>query len=401
MKADFGTGTNSNTTLVSSDGSGLSIDLRKAEESGVKEVSVMTRNEIEEYTKNYKMQLRSNPDVLKIVEELDVTSMNEILAFGEKPAELISTVSDDVLHNTQLVKSEEVGEIMTSLTKIMSQFDLKDFEDPTEEKKGWIATMKKKVTKAISKTIDELIQKYDTMGSEVEKVYITLKKYENDIMNMSEKQTQLGNANVQYYRELEKHIVAGEMCIEELNEKWIPEFEKRAQESNDNIDHQNLNKLMQARDMLNTRVYDLQLAENVALQNLIMIQQAQQGNFMLVRTIKSEFIVTLPVFKQGLTQAIMLKRQALIARNVEAVRKTTDELIVKTAQNSATQSVMMANMATSGAVSIDKLKESYDIIKKGQDEANEIIKTNIEKMEKDREILKQYKYEMISQQRHF
>lgn len=384
MKTNFGT-----------ESINLNLDLRKAEAEGT-ELHVMEKDEIATFTQNYKAELKQLPEVQAIVENLDVTNMNEILTFGEKPAELISTVSDKILHNTNLVKQEEVGEIMTSLTKIMSQFDMEDFENPTEERKGFLAKMFKKV----SKTIDELIQKYDTMGSEVEKVYITLKKYENEIMNMSDQQKELGEANVKFYRELEKYIAAGEMAIEELNTRYIPEFEARANQSNDNLDRQNLNKLIQARDMLNTRVYDLQLAENVALQSLMIIQQAQQGNFMLVRTIKSEFIVTLPVFKQGLTQAIMLKRSALIAKNVEAVHKTTDELIVKTAKNSAQQAVMMANMATSGAISIDKLKESYDIIKKGSDDAQTIIKQNLQKMESDRKVLEQYKYEMIEGQKH-
>ena len=384
MKTNFGT-----------ESINLNLDLRKAEAEGT-ELHVMEKDEIATFTQNYKAELKQLPEVQAIVENLDVTNMNEILTFGEKPAELISTVSDKILHNTNLVKQEEVGEIMTSLTKIMSQFDMEDFENPTEERKGFLAKMFKKV----SKTIDELIQKYDTMGSEVEKVYITLKKYENEIMNMSDQQKELGEANVKFYRELEKYIAAGEMAIEELNTRYIPEFEARANQSNDNLDRQNLNKLIQARDMLNTRVYDLQLAENVALQSLMIIQQAQQGNFMLVRTIKSEFIVTLPVFKQGLTQAIMLKRSALIAKNVEAVHKTTDELIVKTAKNSAQQAVMMANMATSGAISIDKLKESYDIIKKGSDDAQTIIKQNLQKMESDLKVLEQYKYEMIEGQKH-
>jgi uncharacterized protein YaaN involved in tellurite resistance len=234
------------------------------------------------------------------------------------------------------------------------------------------------------------------MGSEVEKVYVTLKKYENEIMNMSDKQKELGEANVAYYRELERYIVAGEMALEELDNKYIPEFRAKAEQTKDNIDLQNLNQLIAARDMLNTRIYDLQLAENVALQTLQTIQQVQQGNFLLVRTIKSEFIVTLPIFKQGITQAIMLKRQALIAKNVEAVRQTTDELIVKNAQNTATQTTMMANMATKGAVSIDKLKESYDIIQKGSEDAKNIIKNNIAKMEQDRKELEKFKYEMLN-----
>lgn len=368
----------------------VNLDVRKADEEGT-ELAVMDQNQVAQFTKNYKAQLRTTPEVNAIVDNLDVTNMNAILTFGEKPAEAISTVSDKILHNVNLVKQEEVGEVMNSLTKIMSQFDMKDFEDPNE-KKGFIQKMFKKV----QKTIDELIQKYDTMGSEVEKVYVTLKKYENEIMDMSDKQKELGEANINFYRELERYIVAGEMALEELDNKYIPQFEKKANESSDNLDVQNLEKLKQARDMLNTRIYDLQLAENVALQTLQTIQQVQQGNFLLVRTIKSEFIVTLPIFKQGITQAIMLKRQALIAKNVDAVRQTTDELIVKNAQNTATQATMMANLATRGAVSIEKLQESYQILQKGSTDAQEIIKKNMAKMEQDRKVLEQFKYEMIT-----
>lgn len=368
----------------------VNLDVRKADEEGT-ELAVMDQNQVAQFTKNYKAQLRTTPEVNAIVDNLDVTNMNAILTFGEKPAEAISTVSDKILHNVNLVKQEEVGEVMNSLTKIMSQFDMKDFENP-DEKKGFIQKMFKKV----QKTIDELIQKYDTMGSEVEKVYVTLKKYENEIMDMSDKQKELGEANINFYRELERYIVAGEMALEELDNKYIPQFEKKANESSDNLDVQNLEKLKQARDMLNTRIYDLQLAENVALQTLQTIQQVQQGNFLLVRTIKSEFIVTLPIFKQGITQAIMLKRQALIAKNVDAVRQTTDELIVKNAQNTATQATMMANLATRGAVSIEKLQESYQILQKGSTDAQEIIKKNMAKMEQDRKVLEQFKYEMIT-----
>jgi uncharacterized protein YaaN involved in tellurite resistance len=353
----------------------------------------MTKNEIADFTTAYKMKLRQLPEVQNIVDNLEVTNMNAILDFGQAPAEQISQVSDQILANTKLVKQEEVGEIMTSLTKIISQFDMKDFEG--EDKNSFFSKMFKKV----QKTIDELIQKYDTMGSEVEKVYITLKKYENDIQNMAEKQKELGEANILYYRELERYIVAGEMALEELDTKYLPEYKERAAKSGDNLDLQNYNKLVQIRDMLNTRVYDLQLAENVALQTLTTIQQVQQGNFMLLRTIKSEFIVTLPIFKQGITQAIMLKRQALIAKNVDAVRQTTNELIVKNAQNTATQSVMMADLATRGAVDIDKLQESYNILKKGSDDAQTIIQKNMTKMDADRKLLEDLKYEMVNNQR--
>ncbi len=52
------------------------------------------------------------------------------------------------------------------------------------------------------------------------------------------------------------------------------------------------------KDMLNQRTYDLQIAENVAMQTCPMIQTMQMANFNLMRKINSSFIITLPIFKQ-------------------------------------------------------------------------------------------------------
>ena len=161
------------------------------------------------------------------------------------------------------------------------------------------------------------------------------------------------------------------------------------------MDMQNYRTLMAARDMLEGRIYDLRLAENVALQSMMMIQQAQQGNFMLARTIKSEFIVTIPIFKQGIAQAIMLKKQALIAKDTDAVRQATEEMIRRNAVNTANQSKMIADMASRGAVSIEALQESYNTIIQGAQDAQNIIKDNMMKMRNDTALLEDSKRKLL------
>ncbi len=53
----------------------------------------------------------------------------------------------------------------------------------------------------------------------------------------------------------------------------------------------------------------------------------------LVRKINSAFIVTLPVFKQALAQAIMLKRQRIQAESLAALDEKTNEMLLKNARN--------------------------------------------------------------------
>ena len=66
--------------------------------------------------------------------------------------------------------------------------------------------------------------------------------------------------------------------------------------------------LQQSLMMLEQRTQDLRTAENVAMQSIPMIKTMEFSNMNLVRKINSAFIVTLPVFKQALAQAILLKR---------------------------------------------------------------------------------------------
>ena len=96
------------------------------------------------------------------------------------------------------------------------------------------------------------------------------------------------------------------------------------------------------KDMLAQRVYDLQIAENVAIQAAPMIQTIQMSNFNLMRKINSSFVITLPIFKQCLAQAIILKRQEIQAKSIKQLDDKTNELIVRNAQRTAAQSVQIA-----------------------------------------------------------
>lgn len=358
---------------------GLSLDTEKVE--------AVTTTELAEFTNQYQMQLRSSPEVQALMGSFDVTNSNAILNFGQEPAMEISKVSDTLLRNTNMSNQQEISKVVSGLMNIMGKFDIKDFEEKDPSFFG------KLVGK--TKSLDDITRKYDNLGQEVEKVCIALHRHENELARLNEDESRLYQANVQYYQTLEKYIVAGQMSLEELDTTHLPAFKQKADASGDPMDMQNYRTLCAARDMLEGRIYDLQLAENVALQSMIMIQQAQQGNFMLARTIKSEFIVTIPVFKQGIAQAIMLKKQALIAKDTDAVRQATEEMIRRNAMATANQSKMIANMASRGAVSIETLQESYNTIMQGAEEARNIITDNMNKMRADTATLVESKQKLL------
>lgn len=330
-----------------------------------------TENSMTEITNNleeYKERLRSLKEVQDLTSEIEVQNPNSIVQFGQKASENISKISDELLNSMKEIKAEETTEMLVNLTKIMDKFDVKEIKNIKQE------SFVSKIFKSAGNTIAKLFQKYDTMGYEVEKVYVLLKKYESDIKESNNKLKRLYDGNMAYYQELEKYIVAGELALEEV-EQYIYQIPL-----NNTISEEEKNMMVQklemCKEMLNQRIYDLRIAENVAIQAAPMLQSMQMSNFNLMRKINSSFIVTLPIFKQCLAQAVLLKRQEIQAKSLKQLDDKTNELIMRNAANTSRQSVEIAKMASSSSVAIETLEKSYETIMRGIEETKAIQQSN-------------------------
>lgn len=339
-----------------------------------------------EVVSEYKKRLRGMKEVQDLTGEVEIQNPNSIVMFGQKASENISKVSDELLKSMKAVKAEEASEMLVNLTKIMDKFDVKEFE--AEEKQSIFS----KLVKGVGNSVAKIFQKYDTMGYEVEKVYVLLKKYENDIRESNANLKRLYDANLHFYQLLEKYIVAGELALEEID-LYIQQISMN-NAMNDEEKHMLTQKLEISKEMLSQRVYDLQIAENVAIQAAPMIQTIQMSNFNLMRKINSSFIVTLPIFKQCLAQAVILKRQEIQAKSIKQLDDKTNELIMRNAQNTARQSVEIARMASGSSVAISTLEKSFETIMKGIEDTKAIQEENRTQRVQNSAKLEQIKHTM-------
>ena len=68
----------------------------------------------------------------------------------------------------------------------------------------------------MKKQLEKILDKYHTMGEEVDKIYVQLREYEGEIKQSNRKLEQMFDANVDYYHQLVKYILAGEQGCREL-----------------------------------------------------------------------------------------------------------------------------------------------------------------------------------------
>ena len=307
--------------------------------------------------------LVNSPEVDKIASQIEVYNLETIVSFGAEAAEEISKCSDIVLNSMNMAQLDNSSAMLNTLTKIMDKFDLEEIKQEPNFLGKLFGSMRKQ--------LDKLLAKYHTMGDEVDKIYVELKKYESEIKQSNRRLEEMFQANVGYYHELVKYILAGEQGCREL-EAYIAERQNDLDQTGDQSIQFELTTLNQALLMLEQRTQDLRTAENVAIQSIPMIKTMQFSNMNLVRKINSAFIITLPVFKQALTQAIMLKRQKIQADAMAALDEKTNEMLIKNAQNTAEQSKMIARMASGSSIKMETLERTWQTIVSGIDETRQI-----------------------------
>ncbi len=307
--------------------------------------------------------LVNSQEVDDLVSTIEIDNMETIVTFGAHAAEEISKASDVVLNSMNMSQLDESSKMLNSLAKIMSKFDIEEVKDNPGLFGKLFGNMRRQ--------LDKILSKYHTMGEEVDKIYVQLKQYESEIKQSNRKLNQMFDANVEYYHQLVRYILAGEQGCREI-EAYIAQRQADMEASGDNSIQFELTSLNQALMMLEQRTQDLRTAENVAMQSIPMIKTMEFSNMNLVRKINSAFIITLPVFKQALAQAIMLKRQRIQAESMAALDAKTNEMLIKNARNTVEQSKMTARLASGSSIKIETLETTWRTIVNGIDETKAI-----------------------------
>ncbi len=144
--------------------------------NGAKPVVNNVQNEVEEIanfdivaekTKLAEKYVNS-AEIDAIASTISVTDMNSMVTFGAEVAENISKASDAVLNSMSLDQIDKSSKLVVALNDIMKKFDIDEFK----QEEGFFG----KLFGGARKQLDKILAKYNTMGGEVDKIYVELKK---------------------------------------------------------------------------------------------------------------------------------------------------------------------------------------------------------------------------------
>lgn len=104
----------------------------------------------------------NSAEVDALASTIEVYNLETIVSFGAEAAEEISKASDVVLNSMNMSQLDDSSEMLSTLAKIMSKFDIDEIKDNP----GLFG----KLFGNLRKQLDKILAKYHTMGEEVDKL---------------------------------------------------------------------------------------------------------------------------------------------------------------------------------------------------------------------------------------
>ena len=265
---------------------------------------------------------RQQIDTIK--DSIDLVNSNAIVQYGSGAQKNIANFSNSVLSTVKSTDPAVAGDLLNDLVK-----RVKAFEDENDEDKGFFASLP--VVGSLFKKGEALTKSYTTLAAQIDKIQAGLDNQKMTLMKDIAMFDGLYDKNLEYFKQLQLYIQAGEEKIQELNQTTIPKLEAQAQVSDNPMAVQVVQDFKDAVSRFEKKVHDLKISKTIAIQTAPQIRIIQNNDKILVDRIQSAIYNTIPLWNNQMVLALGLGRQKEALEMQQAVSNTTNELLKRNA----------------------------------------------------------------------
>jgi uncharacterized protein YaaN involved in tellurite resistance len=287
----------------------------------------------------------------QLAEQIDPTNHQAMISYGTPAQSKLLTFSNSMLEHVQKKDVGEVGNIISDLMKKLNELSPDELKP---DKPSFFARMFGK----LSGSVQEVLSKYQKTGAQIDRISVKLDRSKNILLSDIVILEKLYETNKEYFQALNVYIAAGEIKLEEIHEKTIPELRKSAELSNDQMKFQEVNDMRQFAERLDKRLHDLKLSREITIQSAPQIRLIQNTNQALVEKIQSSIMTAIPLWKNQVAIALTLIRQRHDVVAQKQVSKTTNDLLLKNSEMLKTNTIETAKENERGIVDIETLKNT-------------------------------------------
>lgn len=323
---------------------------KSAESTDSKAVTaVVPEQEIEKITQQVETL---SPEEKRKVEEIkngiDLMQSSTALTYGVPAQKEIAAFSDSILSKVRTKDSGHVGELLNDLVGKVRAFD-------TSEKKSFLSRLP--FIGSMMNKAEEIKDGYEKLSTQVERIEMGLEQAKVQMLEDVAMFDGLYEKNLEYFKELQLYIRAGEEKVGEMRNVTLPKLKSQAAESSDPIAIQVVSDFEESVNRFEKKVHDLKISRTLAIQTAPQIRLIQNNDKVLIERVQTAIYHTIPLWKNQMVIALGLSRQNDILSLQRAVNDTTNDLLKKNAEMLKQNTIETARENERGIVDIDTVKK--------------------------------------------
>ena len=286
--------------------------------------------------------------VQSIKDSINLMDSSTALNFGAPAQKEIAQFSDSILSKVRTKDSGEVGQLLGDLVSKVKGFDV-------SEKKSFVSKIP--IIGSLVDKAEDIKSSYDKLSTQVEKIQSSLEKSKIKLMEDVAMFDTLYDKNLEYFKDLQLYIRAGEETLDEMRNVTLPKLKAQAAAKNDPMAVQVVSDFEQNVDRFEKKIHDLKLSKTLAIQTAPQIRLIQNNDRVLIDRVQSAVYHTIPLWKNQLVIALGLTHQKEVIAMQKAVTDATNDLLRRNAEMLKINSVETAKANERGIVDIETVKK--------------------------------------------
>ena len=230
--------------------------------------------------------------------------------------------------------------------------------DPATLKDGGFFT---RLFSSMEARLRRFSEQFGDVASQIDRVCVELDRNKETLRRDIAVLDELHEQTKSSLGDLDSHIAAGKAFAEEFRRGKLVELEqavRRPAKAAMRCWRRNLSGCGQALDRLEKRIFYLQQARQIGIQQLPQIRIVQSGDETLIENLQATTELTIPVWKQKMILLLGLSRQKSALDLQKTVTDATNEMMKQASEMMKTQAIEIEKQSQRGIIDIETLEKT-------------------------------------------
>ncbi|MES1202246.1 MAG: toxic anion resistance protein [Pseudomonadota bacterium] len=320
--------------------------------------------------------------IARIRNEIQISDRAKISTYGDRAQRSVTSYADRILSQT---RNKELGDTGKLLTDIILK--AKRLDPASLENQGFFS----KLFGDLRARFEQFKAKFDDVAGQIDAIGIELDRRRERLRTDIAMMDDLHEETKSSILDLDAYIEAGKQFAEHFRSTELPALKAKADAAAMSagsgnqglIEAQEFQDAQQALDRLDKRVFYLQQARQVGIQQLPQIRIVQGGDESLMEQLQATTRLTIPLWKQKMVLLLGITRQKEALELQKTVTDATNEMLKQTSEMMKSQALDIEEQSQRGLIDLETLEQANkDLI----DTVNGVLKLQDEGRQKRIEV---------------